>query len=66
MCFWEAASPDRFTWGFPIDWVSTLTSFRILSEEVTNEYYLKHKPGQTFSSYWRERIQAEEAEGRRH
>ncbi|MCA9037520.1 MAG: Rieske 2Fe-2S domain-containing protein, partial [Planctomycetaceae bacterium] len=32
-----------------------------LVEEITNEYYLRHKPGQTFSSFWRDRIQAEEA-----
>ncbi|WP_417847360.1 Rieske 2Fe-2S domain-containing protein [Thalassoglobus sp.] len=30
-------------------------------EEVTDEYYLRHKPGQTFSSFWRERLQAAEA-----
>ncbi len=27
-----------------------------LIEEVTREYYSKHKPGQTFSAYWRERL----------
>jgi ferredoxin-nitrite reductase len=27
-----------------------------LIEEVTGEYYLKHKPGQTFSSYWRKEL----------
>jgi len=32
-----------------------------LIEEVTEEYYLKHKPGQTFSAYWRERLQDREA-----
>ncbi|HQX52494.1 MAG TPA: hypothetical protein PLR25_21410 [Planctomycetaceae bacterium] len=32
-----------------------------LIEEAVHEYYLRHKPGQTFSSYWRDRIQAEEA-----
>ncbi|HQZ69348.1 MAG TPA: hypothetical protein PLY87_29885, partial [Planctomycetaceae bacterium] len=30
-----------------------------LIEEAVHEYYLRHKPGQTFSSYWRDRIQAE-------
>ncbi|MCA8994486.1 MAG: Rieske 2Fe-2S domain-containing protein, partial [Planctomycetaceae bacterium] len=33
-----------------------------LVEEVTNEFYLKHRLGQTFSSYWREKLQAAEAE----
>jgi len=32
-----------------------------LIEEVTNEFFLKHKPGQTFSTYWRERLQASTA-----
>lgn len=32
-----------------------------LIEEVTKEFYQRHKPGQTFSSYWREKLQAAEA-----
>ena len=32
-----------------------------LIEEAVHEYCLRHKPGQAFSSYWRDRIQAEEA-----
>jgi ferredoxin-nitrite reductase len=32
-----------------------------LIEEVTEEFYLKHKSGQTFSAYWRERLQDQEA-----
>jgi ferredoxin-nitrite reductase len=32
-----------------------------LIEEIVREYYLAHKPGQTFSSYWREKIGASEA-----
>lgn len=32
-----------------------------LIEEVTQEYYLKHKSGQTFSAYWRECLQNLEA-----
>lgn len=27
-----------------------------LVEEVVREYYLRHQPGQTFSSYWRDRL----------
>ncbi|WP_166831688.1 Rieske 2Fe-2S domain-containing protein [Thalassoroseus pseudoceratinae] len=33
-----------------------------LIEDVVKEYYLKHRAGQTFSAYWRERLQAAEAE----
>ena len=33
-----------------------------LIEEVVNEYYLRHRSGQTFSAYWREKLQAREAE----
>ncbi len=32
-----------------------------LVEEVVNEYYLKHRSGQTFSAYWREKLKAAEA-----
>ena len=32
-----------------------------LIEEVTNEYYLRHKVGQTFSGYWREKLQSAKA-----
>lgn len=32
-----------------------------LIEEVVREYYLKHRPGQTFSSYWREELRRAEA-----
>ncbi len=32
-----------------------------LVEEVVREFYLKHRPGQTFSAYWREELQAREA-----
>ena len=32
-----------------------------LVEEVVHDYYLRHKPGQTFSSYWRERLRDAEA-----
>ncbi len=32
-----------------------------LVEDVTGEYYLRHRPGQTFSGYWREKLQAAEA-----
>jgi nitrite reductase/ring-hydroxylating ferredoxin subunit len=32
-----------------------------LIEEVTTEYYRRHKAGQTFSTYWREKLQAAEA-----
>ena len=33
----------------------------VLIEEVIRQYYLKHRPGQTFSAYWREEIQSSEA-----
>ncbi len=32
-----------------------------LVEEVVQEYYTKHRPGQTFSAYWREKLIEEEA-----
>ncbi len=32
-----------------------------LIEEVVAEYYLHHRPGQTFSAYWRERLPADDA-----
>lgn len=32
-----------------------------LIEEVVQEYYLKHRPGQTFSAYWREELRHREA-----
>ena len=41
--------------GVDVDQLPTLI------EEVTSEYYLKHQLGQTFSVYWRERLQAQEA-----
>ncbi|MFN0050821.1 MAG: precorrin-3B synthase [Planctomycetales bacterium] len=33
----------------------------LLVEEVVAEYYLRHKTGQTFSAYWREKLHALEA-----
>ncbi|NOZ39462.1 MAG: hypothetical protein GXP24_04465 [Planctomycetes bacterium] len=30
-------------------------------EEVIQQYYLKHKPGQSFSAYWREELRHEQA-----
>jgi precorrin-3B synthase len=30
-------------------------------EDVIREYYLKHRPGETFSAYWRERLRDREA-----
>ncbi|MBX3444833.1 MAG: precorrin-3B synthase [Planctomyces sp.] len=33
-----------------------------LVEEVVSEYYLRHKSGQTFSAYWREKLQARDAD----
>jgi nitrite reductase/ring-hydroxylating ferredoxin subunit len=33
-----------------------------LVEEIVNEYYLRHRSGQTFSAYWREKLQAREAD----
>lgn len=31
-------------------------------EDVVNEFYLKHRAGQTFSSYWREKLSLSEAQ----
>jgi ferredoxin-nitrite reductase len=31
-------------------------------EQVVTDYYLRHRPGQTFSAYWRERLRQKEAE----
>ncbi len=33
----------------------------LVIEEVVKEYYLKHRPGQTFSDYWRTRLREAEA-----
>ncbi|MGQ0635548.1 MAG: Rieske 2Fe-2S domain-containing protein [Planctomycetaceae bacterium] len=33
-----------------------------LIEEVVREYYLQHRSGQTFSAYWREKLQAKQAD----
>jgi precorrin-3B synthase len=33
----------------------------LVIEDVIKQYYLKHRPGQTFSAYWREEIQTLEA-----
>lgn len=33
----------------------------LVIEEVVGQYYLKHRPGQTFSAYWRERLREAEA-----
>ena len=33
----------------------------LLIEEVVTEYYLKHRPGQTFSAYWRAQLREAEA-----
>jgi len=41
--------------GVDVDQLPTLV------ESVVQEYYLRHKPGQTFSAYWREKLQAADA-----
>ena len=33
----------------------------IVIEEVIKQFYLKHRPGQTFSAYWREELKNQEA-----
>ncbi|HUE71756.1 MAG TPA: Rieske 2Fe-2S domain-containing protein, partial [Pirellulaceae bacterium] len=33
----------------------------IVIEDVIRQYYLKHRPGQTFSAYWREELKNQEA-----
>ena len=45
----------RYKLGVDID------QLPFLVEEVVQEYYLKHRAGQTFSAYWRERLRAEVA-----
>ena len=42
--------------GVDVDQLPTLV------ESVVEEFYLRHKSGQTFSAYWREKLQALEAE----
>ena len=42
--------------GVDVDQLPTLI------ESVVDEYYLKHRAGQTFSAYWREKLQAAQAE----
>lgn len=41
--------------GVDVDQLPTLI------EDVANDFYLKHRAGQTFSAYWREKLQAAEA-----
>ena len=33
----------------------------LVIEEVVNEYYIRHRPGQTFSAYWRAKLREAEA-----
>ncbi len=42
--------------GVDVDQLPTLV------EDVVSEFYLKHRAGQTFSAYWREKLQAAEAD----
>ena len=42
--------------GVDVDQLPTLV------EDIVGEYYLKHRVGQTFSAYWREKLQAAEAD----
>ncbi|HEV7224443.1 MAG TPA: Rieske 2Fe-2S domain-containing protein, partial [Pirellulales bacterium] len=49
----EMGRPFRL--GVDVDQLPTLI------EEVVADYYLHHRPGQTFSAYWRELLPAEEA-----
>jgi ferredoxin-nitrite reductase len=41
--------------GVDVDQLPTLI------EEVVSEFYMRHKAGQSFSAYWREKIQAQDA-----
>ena len=50
----EMALPFRL--GVDIDQLPTLI------EDVVLDYYRRHGPGQTFSRYWREKLQSEQAE----
>jgi len=47
--------------GIPYKLGVDVDQLPLLIEEVTNEYYMKHRPGQTFSAYWRERLRETKA-----
>ncbi len=51
----------RVHMGLPYKLGVDVDQLPTLIEEVTREYYEKHTSGQTFSAYWREKIQAQEA-----
>lgn len=47
--------------GIPYKLGVDVEQLPVLIEEVTTEYYLQHRPGQTFSAYWRERLREAKA-----
>ena len=47
--------------GLPYKWGVDADQLPELVESVVQEYYLRHMPGQTFSAYWREKLQSAEA-----
>lgn len=47
--------------GLPFKLGADVDQLPTLIDEVVSEYYLRHKAGQTFSMYWREKLQAAEA-----
>jgi ferredoxin-nitrite reductase len=48
--------------GLPYQLGVDVDQLPTLIEHVVGEYYLRHKPGQTFSAYWRELLQSREAQ----
>jgi len=52
----------RVHMGLPYKLGVDVDQLPTLIESVIEEYYLRHRPGQTFSVYWREKLEAAEAE----
>jgi ferredoxin-nitrite reductase len=47
--------------GIPYKLGVDVDQLPLVIEEVVREYYLHHRPGQTFSAYWREELNSREA-----
>ena len=52
----------RVHMGLPYKLGVDVDQLPTLIDGIVNEYYLRHKPGQTFSAYWREVLKAQEAQ----
>jgi nitrite reductase/ring-hydroxylating ferredoxin subunit len=59
MFTWEAAGQVQM--GLVYQLGVDVNQLPQLIEEVVQEYYLRRRPGQTFSAYWRERLKDREA-----